>query len=80
MMWGLDDLLDDVSKAHGRFGDVGDDIQVAFASAIEKCDTYIRLIKNNDMYLAAHILDPWVKTTNIREQYREDANDIIKRV
>ena len=27
LMWGLDDLLDDVSKANGRFGDVGDDIQ-----------------------------------------------------
>jgi hypothetical protein len=34
IMWGLDDLLDDVKKANSQFSDVGDDIRCAFAVGI----------------------------------------------
>ena len=34
LMLGLDDLLDDVSKANSQFGDVGDDIQEVFKAGI----------------------------------------------
>ncbi|KAH6703993.1 hypothetical protein BKA61DRAFT_739848 [Leptodontidium sp. MPI-SDFR-AT-0119] len=80
MMWGLDDLLDDVSRADGSFGDVGDDIRTAFAAAIKKCDDYMEIVKNNDMYFAAYVLDPRVKLTNIREQFGDDTDAIILRI
>lgn len=35
---------------------------------------------DNDLYFAAHILDPRVKFSLIREQYSNNTNDIIKRV
>lgn len=40
----------------------------------------MEIIKNNDMYLAAHVLDPRVKLVNIREQYGDDLDTIIIRI
>ncbi|KAH9206527.1 hypothetical protein DL95DRAFT_247510, partial [Leptodontidium sp. 2 PMI_412] len=75
----LNDLLDDMSRVDGSFGDVRDNIRTAFAAAIKKCDDYIKIVKNNDIYFAAHVLNPRVKLTNIREQY-SDIDAIILRI
>jgi hypothetical protein len=37
----LDDLLDEVSKINGQFGDVGDDIRLAFASGVATVDHWM---------------------------------------
>lgn len=58
IMWGLDDLLDDVAKADGQFGDVGDDIRQAFSTGVAELDKYMAYINDNVMYFAAVVLDP----------------------
>jgi hypothetical protein len=40
----------------------------------------MELIKKSDIYLAAHVFDPRIKTTNIKEQYGDKSNVIIKRI
>jgi hypothetical protein len=76
----LDDLLDDVSKADGQFGDVGDNIQAAFAAGVAQVEEYTSLINDNIMYYAAAVLDPRIKCNLIKEQYGDEATDIIKRI
>ena len=80
LMWGLDDLLDDVSKANSQFGDVDDDIQEVFKTGIAQCDAYISLVTENVMYFAASVLDPYIKCTLIKEQYSDEADEIIAKV
>jgi hypothetical protein len=80
IIWGLDDLLDDVVKADGQFGDVSDDIREAFKAGIFVCDKYTQMINENIIYHAAAVLDPRIKLTLIREQYGDQADDIIDRV
>jgi hypothetical protein len=57
-MWGLDDLLDDVFRADGQFGDIGDDIRAAFHASVAQVEEYMSLINDNIMYYAAAVLDP----------------------
>jgi hypothetical protein len=66
-MWALDDLLDDVSKADGRFSDVGADIRAAFASSVKKLEDYYSACRENMLYFTSHILDPRTKTSNIKD-------------
>ena len=66
-MWGLDDLLDDVSRVDSSFSNVRDDIRTVFTAVVKKCNDYIEIVKNNDIYFAAYVLDPRVKLINIRE-------------
>jgi hypothetical protein len=80
ILWGLDDLLDDVSKADGQFGDVGPDIQLAFQAGVAKLDEYHQLCRENIMYYVAQVLDPRIKLANIREQCGDNADGIIKEV
>jgi hypothetical protein len=40
----------------------------------------MKLIKKNNIYLAAHVLDLRIKTTNIKEQYEDKSDVIIKRI
>ena len=80
LMWGLDDLLDDVSKANGRFGDVGDDIREAFKAGVAQCDAYMSLVTENVMYFATSVLDPHIKYTLIKEQYSDETDEIIAKV
>lgn len=80
IMWGLDDLLDDVSKADGQFGDVGNDIRAAFAAGVKQVEEYTSLINDNIMYCAAAVLDPRIKCNLIKEQYGDKAPDIIERM
>jgi hypothetical protein len=46
-MWGLDDLLDDIQKKDGQFGDVGDNIREAFAAGVQQAEEYNALINEN---------------------------------
>ena len=80
IMQGLDDLLDDVSKADGKFSNIGDDIQDAFKAGVSKVEEYTQLVNDNIMYYAAAVLDPQIKTTLIKEQCEDGADDIIKRI
>ena len=41
IMWGLDDLLDDIQKRDGQFGDVGDDIRAAFKAGVDTVDKWL---------------------------------------
>jgi hypothetical protein len=67
IIWGLDDLLDDVSKVDGQFGDVGDDIRDAFKVGVKQVEEYTSLINDNVIYYAAAILDLRIKCTLIKE-------------
>jgi hypothetical protein len=70
IMWGLDDLLDDIQNSdsfNSKFGDISDDIRDAFKAGIETVDNWMKDINDNIMYYAAHILDPRIKTILIRE-------------
>jgi len=58
IMWGLDDLLDDVANKEGQFGDVGDDIRDAFKAGVAQVEHYMELINNNIIYHVAYVLDP----------------------
>jgi hypothetical protein len=80
IMWGLDDLLDDVSRADGQFGDVGDDIRCAFQAGVAQVEEYTSLINDNILYYAAAILDPRIKSNLIREQCGTSADEIILRI
>jgi hAT family C-terminal dimerisation region len=80
IMWGLDDLLDDVQNKDGQFGDIGDDIQDAFATGVAQVEEYNSLINENIMYHVAAVLDPRIKCTLIKEQYGDGAKEIIQRI
>ena len=47
---------------------------------IIKFDDYYKLIKSNDIYFIATILDPRIKTQWIKDYLLDEANMIIKRV
>jgi len=38
IIWGLDDLLDDIKKNQGQFGDVGDNIREAFEAGVAQVE------------------------------------------
>jgi hypothetical protein len=80
IIWGLDDLLDDIVNADGQFGDVRNDVRQAFQAGISVCEEYTKLVNENIMYHAAAVLDPRIKFTLIREQYRDKADEIVGRV
>jgi hypothetical protein len=47
---------------------------------VAQVEEYTSLINDNIIYYIAAVLDPPIKCTLIREQYGEDADDIIKRI
>ena len=49
-------------------------------SGITKFDDYYKLIKSNDIYFIATILDPRIKTQWIKDHLPDEANTIIERV
>ena len=79
-MWKLDDLLDDVNKVNSWFGDVGNNIWEVFKASVTQCDTYISLVTENIMYFVASVLDSHIKYTLIKEQYSDEADEIIAKV
>jgi hypothetical protein len=76
----LDDLLNNVKKADGQFGNVGDDIRAAFSTRIEQVEEYTSLINDNIIYYTAAILDPRIKCNLINEQYSDEATTVIQRI
>ena len=80
IFWGITDLLDDVANKEGRFGDVGEEIRLAFESAIPLLQEYNVKIRENIMYFAAHVLDPRFKTQLIEEQYGSEATEIVDEI
>jgi len=85
IMWGLDDLLQDVKNQCGQFSNAGNDIRKAFDAGVEVIEDYQMLINDNIMYYAAHVLDPRVKFNLIDEQcddpmqVKKDVRDFFKR-
>ena len=65
IMWGLDDLLNDVGNAEGQFGDVGVDIRLAFQAGVDKLQEYHDFCRENIMYYVSHALDPRIKLVMI---------------
>jgi hypothetical protein len=61
IMWGLTDLLDDVSSGEGVYGGISSDLQSAFESAKDVLKKRTDYMIDNDLYFAAHALDPRVK-------------------
>jgi CRISPR/Cas system-associated exonuclease Cas4 (RecB family) len=77
---GFDDLLDDVRNAEGQFGDVGADIRLAFQARVGKLQDYHDVCRENIIYYISHALNPRIKLVNIREQCREQADEIINEI
>src|SRR5947199_10018458 len=42
IIWGLDDLLDNIQKRDGQFSDVGDDIRAAFKAGVETMNKWLQ--------------------------------------
>jgi hypothetical protein len=80
IMWGLDDLLNDVKKRDGKFADISDNILAAFNAIVVKLQTYYDLYRENIMYYVCYILDPRQKLVNIKQQMPNQANDIINEI
>ena len=81
IMWGLEDLLDAVSSGEAPYDNItSSDLKGAFEAAKEALGTWRDHMLDNDIYFAAHVLDPRIKFTLIREQYGDGADDIIERV
>jgi hypothetical protein len=79
-MWGIADLLNSVANEEEPYQDIGLDLQGAFESAKVALEKWTDEMISNDIYFAAHVLDPRVKFTLIREQYGDKAQEIINRV
>ena len=79
IMWGLDDLFDDIRNKENLFEDVDPNIQAAFEAGMAELEKYQQLIRENDLYYVAHILDLQIKMTLIKKEYSEhDVDEIIK--
>lgn len=80
IMWGLDDLIEEVTSGGEPYGDIADDLKRAFGFAKVKLDSYTEKTMESTLVFAAHVLDPRIKFTLIREQYGDGADEIIDRV
>ncbi|PMD51266.1 uncharacterized protein K444DRAFT_601551 [Hyaloscypha bicolor E] len=80
IMWGLEDLLEAVSSGEEPYIDIGPDLKGGFEAAKETLTKWGNLTLENDIYYAAHVLDPRIKLTLIKEQYGDQADEVIERV
>ena len=77
IMWGIEDLLDDVSSGGTNYGDIEPGLRAAFKASKQALMKWKDAIEENEIYFAAHILDPRIKFALIQEQYGDGANAII---
>lgn len=80
IMWGLNDLIEEVTTGGEPYGDICEDLRRAFGFAKAKLDIYTEKTHESTIIFAAHVLDPRFKFTLIREQYGDEADQIIERV
>jgi hypothetical protein len=80
IMWGLTDLLNDVSNSEGQYGDICLDLKAGFKAAKESLQKWLDYMLDFDLVFAAHVLDPRYKFTLIKEQYGDQADEIIERI
>jgi len=77
IMWGIEDLLDDVSSGGTNYGDIEPGLRAAFEAGKQALMKWKNAMEENEIYFAAHILDPIIKFALIQEQYGDGANAII---
>lgn len=84
-MWGLDDLLNNVKTQDGQFSNIGNNMREAFSARVKVIKEYQKLINENIIYYAAHVLDPRIKFNLIDEQcndpirIRKEVHDYFKK-
>jgi hypothetical protein len=72
-MWGLDNLLDDISKKKRQFSDISNDIQKAFKAGVAVVEDYQAKVNKNIIYYATAILNPHIKFNLINDQCDDPA-------
>jgi len=77
IMWGIEDLLDDVSSGGTNYGDIEPGLRAAFEAGKQALRKWKDEMEKNEIYFAAHMLDPRIKFRLILEQYGDGADAII---
>lgn len=80
IMWGLNDVLEDVKEGVSPYTGICEEVQTAIAASREVYDKYTTEMNDNIIYFAAHALDPRLKLSLIREQYGSLADDLEPRI
>ena len=68
-MWGLTDLLNNVSNSEGQYGNICLDLKARFKAAKELLQKWLDYMLDFNLIFVAHVLDPRYKFTLIKEQY-----------
>ncbi|KAN0080532.1 hypothetical protein V8E54_003736 [Elaphomyces granulatus] len=77
IMWGIEDLLDDVSSGGTNYGDIEPGLRAAFEAGKQALRKWKDEMEKNEIYFTVHMLDPRIKFRLIREQYGDGVNAII---
>ena len=80
ILWEITDLLDDVASGGDNYGDICDELKRAFEVSKQALQKWVDEINKVDLYFAAHVLDPRLKTTMLRVQYADQADEYIDRI
>ena len=76
----LDDLLYDVTTKAGIYATINEKIRLAVCKGLEVLEEYTAKIDSNIIYYIASILDPRIKTVQLREHLKEDADTVIDNI
>jgi hypothetical protein len=76
-MWGIEDLLDDVSSGGTNYGDIEPGLRAAFEASKQALRKWKDEMEKNEIYFAVHMLDLRIKFRLIREQYGDGDDAII---
>ena len=79
MYYEIDDMFIKMIQRQGEYASFDNQVVDALKFARKKFDKYFDIMKGNDMYYIASVLDPRVKTRVIRK-YVPNANEVIERI
>jgi hypothetical protein len=79
MYFELDDILTKMIQGQGEYTSFDNQVIDALKFAQKKFDKYFDLMKDNDIYYIASVLDPQVKTRVI-QKYVPNPDEVIERI
>jgi hypothetical protein len=72
--------LTDVQNRLSKWATVNDAIHTAVSGGIEKLNKYYKLMKKQDIYYVASVLDPRIKTSWIKKHLPDEADNVVIRI
>jgi hypothetical protein len=76
----LQAMLKSIKRRDPPFDTIDVNIIKAVDVGLEKFNEYYGLMKSNDIYFIATVLDPRIKTQWIRDHLPDEADEIIERI